>query len=101
MPAPSQARVEAVKPPSPKRRIKPEYPKGARERREEGDVELVLSVNAEGMVVNVEVGAACDFAELVAAAVSAARKARFEPARQGGKAVPGRVRITLRFRLKE
>ena len=100
-PAPSQARVDAVKPPSPRRRIKPEYPKGARERREEGDVTLILNVNAEGAVVKVEVGESCGFSELEAAAVAAARKARFEPARQGGKAVPGRVRITLRFRLKD
>ena len=101
MPAPSQARVEAVKPPSPKRRIKPEYPKGARERREEGDVTLELRVDAQGAVEDVKILASCGFAELEAAAVAAVRKARFAPARQGGRAVPAPARITLRFRLKE
>lgn len=100
-PAPSQARVEAVKPPSPRRRIKPEYPKGARERREEGDVTLILNVNADGAVVKVEVGESCGFSELEAAAVAAARKARFEPARQGGKTVPAPVRLKFQFKLTE
>ena len=101
LPAPSQARVEAVKPPAPRRRIKPDYPKGARERREEGDVTLELRVDAEGMVEDVKVFSSCGFAELEAAAVVAVRKARFAPARQGGRAVPASARITLRFRLKE
>ena len=101
-PAPSQAKVEVVEPPSPKSRIKkPEYPKGARERREEGEVILILSVNAEGVVVKVEIVESCGFSELEAAAVAVARKARFKPARQGGKAVPGRVRLPIQFKLKD
>jgi len=99
-PAPSQARVDAVKPPSPMRRIKPDYPRGARERREEGDVTLELGISAEGTVDSVKIVSSCGFAELEAAAVAAARKARFNPARQGGKAIPHSARMTLQFRLK-
>ena len=99
MSAPSQARVEAVKPPVAKSRIKPEYPKGARERREEGNVTLELRVDAEGVVEDVRISASCGFAELEAAAVAAVRKARFKPARQGDKAVSAAVRLTIQFKL--
>jgi protein TonB len=82
------------------RRIKPDYPRGARERREEGDVTLELGISAEGTVDSVKIVSSCGFAELEAAAVAAAKKARFNPARQGGKAIPHSARITLQFRLK-
>ena len=100
-PAPLQARVEADRPPSPLRRIKPEYPKGARERREEGDVTLELDIGASGVVENVRVTASCGFTELEQAAVRAVKRARFAPARRGSTAVPATVMLTLTFRLKE
>lgn len=100
-PAPSQARVAVDKPPAPRRRIKPEYPKGARQRGEEGNVTLELDVSADGTVDDVRVVASCGFAELEQAAIHAVKHARFTPARRGSAAVPATARLTLTFRLKE
>lgn len=100
-PAPSQARVTVDKPPSPRRRIKPEYPKGARQRGEEGDVTLELDVSADGTVDDVRVVASCGFAELERAAIQSVKRARFTPARRGTENVPASARITLTFRLKD
>ena len=100
-PAPSQARVAVDKPPSPRRRIKPEYPKGARQRGEEGDVTLELDVSADGMVDDVRIVASCGFAELEQAAMQAVKRARFVPARRGSANVQSTARLTLTFRLKD
>lgn len=100
-PAPSQARIAVDKPPAPRRRIKPEYPKGARQRGEEGNVTLELDVSADGTVDDVRVVASCGFAELEQAAIQAVKHARFTPARRGSAAVPATARLTLTFRLKE
>lgn len=97
--APRQAHVDA--PPALKKTIRPDYPRGCRTRGEEGDVQLEIAVDAQGGVTAVNVVSACPFAELNEAAVKAARKARFTPARQGRKAVPCSARITLTFRLKD
>ena len=100
-PAPSQARVAVDKPPSPRRRIRPEYPKGARQRREEGDVTLDLAISADGTVDGVEIVASCGFPELEQAAIQAVKHARFTPARRGSTNVPSTARLTLTFRLKD
>lgn len=97
--APVQARVDA--PPTPWKPIKPRYPEGARRRGEQGDVVLELAVDARGGVADVKVVGGCGFAELERAAVSAARRARFRPARRGGATVPSSARLTLTFRLRE
>lgn len=97
--APVQARVDA--PPNPRKPIKPRYPEGARRRGEQGDVVLELAVDARGGVADVKVVGGCGFAELERAAVSAARRARFRPARRGGATVPSSARLTLTFRLRE
>ena len=100
-PAPSQARVAVDKPPSPRRRIKPEYPKGARQRGEEGDVTLELDISASGTVDDVRIVKSCGFPELEQAAIQTAKRARFTPARRGSNKVPSTARITLTFRLKD
>ena len=96
-PAPEQARVDA--PPKPLKSIKPDYPKGARQRGEEGDVALELSINARGGVDSVTVVASSGFPELDAAALHAATKARFVPAKVGKNAISSVARITISFRL--
>ena len=96
--APRQARLDA--PPKPKRNIKPDYPKGARQRGEQGDVVLEIRVNAEGMVDGVKVAVSSGFAELDEAAIKAARTARFSPARSGHDAVASTARLTLSFKLR-
>ena len=96
--APRQARLDA--PPKPKRNIKPDYPKGARQRGEQGDVVLEIRVNAEGTVDGVKVAVSSGFAELDEAAIKAARTARFSPARSGHDAVASTARLKLQFKLK-
>ena len=97
-PAPRQARLDA--PPHPKRNIRPDYPKGARQRGEQGDVILEIRVNAEGAVDHVKVAVSSGFAELDEAAVKAARTAKFSPARSGHDPVASTVRLKLQFKLR-
>ena len=98
MAAPRQARIDA--PPRPKRNIKPEYPKGARQRGEQGDVVLEIRVNAEGLVDDVKVAESSGFAELDEAAVRAAKAAKFSPARSGHAPVVSTARLKLQFKLR-
>ena len=94
----SQARVDA--PPRPRRAIRPEYPKGARLRGEQGNVILEIEIGADGVCVAAKVAVSCGFAELDAAAVKAALAARFVPAKAGNSPVSAVARLTLSFRLK-
>ena len=96
--APKQAKIDA--PPKPHKAIKPDYPKGARQRGEQGDVVLEIRVNAAGIVDRVDVVSPSGFSELDEAAVRAARAARFTPAKSGGSAVASTARLTLTFKLK-
>lgn len=96
--APRQARVDA--PPRPRRSIRPDYPKGARQRGEQGDVTLEIRVNAAGAVDRVTVVVPSGFADLDAAAVKAAKAAKFTPAKSGREAVASTARLTLSFKLK-
>lgn len=93
-----QARVDA--PPRPRRAIRPEYPKGARLRGEQGNVILEIEIGADGVCVAAKVAVSCGFAELDAAAVKAALAARFIPAKAGNSPVSSVARLTLSFRLK-
>ena len=94
----TKARVDA--PPRPRRTIKPEYPKGARQRGEQGTVVLEIEIGADGVCVAARVAVSCGFAELDAAAVKAALAARFVPAKAGDSPVASSARLTLSFRLK-
>ena len=96
--APRQARLDA--PPRPKRNIRPDYPKGARQRGEQGDVVLEIRVNVEGTVDDVKVATSSGFAELDEAAIRAARAAKFSPARSGRDPVASTARLKLQFKLK-
>ena len=96
--APRQARLDA--PPKPKRNIRPDYPKGARQRGEQGDVVLEIRVNAEGTVDDVKVATSSGFAELDEAAIRAAKAAKFSPARSGHDPVASTARLKLQFKLK-
>ena len=93
--APKQAKIDA--PPKPHKAIKPDYPKGARQRGEQGDVVLEIRVNAAGIVDRVDVVSPSGFSELDEAAV---RAARFTPAKSRGSAVASTARLTLTFKLK-
>jgi protein TonB len=95
--APKQAAIDA--PPKLLKTIKPDYPKGARQRGEEGDVVLELAINARGGVDSVTVAASCGFPELDAAAARAASRAHFTPAKAGRTAIPSTARLTITFKL--
>ena len=96
--APKQAKIDA--PPKPHKTIKPDYPKGARQRGEQGEVILEIRVNAAGIVDHVDIVSSCGFPELDEAAVRAARTARFTPAKSGGSPVASTARLKLDFKLK-
>ena len=96
--APKQAKIDA--PPKPRKTIRPDYPKGARQRGEQGDVVLEIRVNAAGIVDRVDIVSPSGFPELDEAAVRAARTARFTPAKSGGSPVASTARLTLNFKLK-
>lgn len=97
-PAPRQAHVDA--PPSPRRSIRPDYPRGSRQRGEQGDVVVEIHVTAEGLVDAVKVAVSSGYPELDAAAVKAVSAAKFSPARSGESAIDSVARLTLTFRLK-
>lgn len=97
-PAPRQARIDA--PPVPKRNIRPEYPKGARRRGEQGDVVMEIAIDESGTVTSVRVLSSSGSAELDEAAVKAVKSAGFVPARSGRENVASTARLTLTFRLK-
>lgn len=97
-PQPRQARVDA--PPRPKRAIRPDYPKGSRQRGEQGDVVVEMMVNPQGEVDEATVVSSSGFVELDEAALRAVRFAKFTPARSGGETVASIARITLAFKLK-
>ena len=87
-------------PPKPKQTIKPEYPFSSRERGEEGDVALAISINENGGVDGVVVQKSSGFSELDDAAVRAVKSAMFDPAKSGNKPVASVARLTLSFKLR-
>jgi protein TonB len=97
-PAAEQAQV--VSPARLKQSIKPEYPRQARRRGEEGKVRLSVAVDVNGFVTGVSVALSSGFESLDAAAVKAVRAARFLPARSNDEPVGSNVSLTLVFRLR-
>jgi periplasmic protein TonB len=76
----------------------PEYPFAARRMNKEGDVLLRLTIDEKGKLLDAEVvrGAEFGFTE---AALEAARKSSYDPARRNGIAVKSRALWPFRFRL--
>lgn len=95
--APRQAKIEA--PPKPTKAIRPDYPDGARRRGEEGEVRLEIEVDEEGGVARAKVTGGCGYRELEEAALKAVRRARFTPAKSGGRPVASSASLTVTFRL--
>lgn len=71
------------------------YPDEARRRGLHGVVELLVTVDADGAVVAVEVVEGHEL--LVPAASAAARELRYEPARDDGAPIQATVPLTIRF----
>lgn len=80
-------------------RIVPQYPPAARMRREEGRVMLKLTIDEKGTLMNVEVveSTGADFAD---AAVDAAKRSRFTPARRNNAPILSVALLPIRFTLR-
>jgi TonB family protein len=81
-------------------RVRPEYPKYAREAKKEGTVLLCLTINERGKLMSVEVvkPAGSGFDE---EAVRCVKASRFSPAKKNGKPVMCRAYLPFRFVLKK
>ncbi len=86
--------VEMLKLPAPK------YPSLSRKRGEEGVVWLRVEVLVDGSVGEITVLENAGFDRLTAAAITAARAGRFNPATRDGRPIRATVRIPFRFELR-
>jgi protein TonB len=89
---------------TPARRLtdeKPEYPQELRARGVEGDVELQVELDAQGLITRATVVTSSGFPAFDASAVASARRATYEAAKLNGVAVAQVLRFTVRFRLRQ
>jgi TonB family protein len=84
-----------------KREVKPRYPETLKSQSIEGDVVVMVSLDATGKVAAVKIVKAAAQPELNESAKQAALQEEFEPARKNGEAVPTSITFTYRFRLEE
>ena len=80
------------------REVDPVYPEDAYWAKLEGQVDMLLSIDAEGRVVDVKVIKATDKI-FIGSAVFAARNYRFEPQKIDGVPQPSKVQLSLCFSL--
>ncbi|KRG64629.1 energy transducer TonB, partial [Stenotrophomonas terrae] len=77
----------------------PRYPPAAFRAGIQGEVILIIDVDASGNVTNVSVEKSSRNRDLDRAAMEAARKWKFNPAQSGGSKAAGRVRVPVNFAL--
>jgi len=77
-----------------------EYPEVARMAKMQGLAVVTAYVDKTGKVVKTEILSDGGFEGFGTAAAEVIRKCEFEPAQQGGRAVPVRVNIPIRFKLR-
>ena len=77
----------------------PRYPPAAFRAGIQGEVILIIDVDANGNVTNVSVEKSSRNRDLDRAAMEAARKWKFNPAQSGGTKAAGRVRVPVNFAL--
>jgi protein TonB len=80
---------------------KPEYPATSADNCEEGSTKMKLSIDEKGHVVDVQLVTSSGFPALDNAALVAARKWRFSPARTGGKPVASEKVMVLKWELRD
>ncbi len=81
--------------------VKPEYPPLYRAQSLEGQVVVEVDIAATGAVTEVRIIGPSKHDEFNLAALQAAKKERFSPARRGGKAIAYRLSFSYRFRLSD
>jgi protein TonB len=79
----------------------PRYPWISRQRGEQGRVIVTVTVSAKGHPREVGIKRSSGYRRLDEAAVAAVRKWRFVPAKRRGRAVAGRARVPVTFRLTD
>lgn len=79
----------------------PKYPLMSRKRREEGEVQLRVRVDAQGHPETVQIQVSSGHPRLDQAASSAVKQWRFVPARQGGLNVAAWVVVPIQFNLEK
>jgi TonB family protein len=98
-PAPDRRTAPAIvgyEPPMIKRRVEPDYPTEARQAEIYGDVIVEVDIDEEGTITHAK--AVSGPYQLRQAAVDAARKSKFDPARSNGRPVSEKTRILYRFK---
>ena len=78
----------------------PRYPVQARRRGLQGEVVLEVQILANGQPGEIDIVAGSGHALLDQAALAALRDWRFQPARQGGRAVSATLHVPVRFELR-
>ena len=97
--APIETRFGQTNAPSFIHREIPIYPPLARRRGKEGRVVLTLLIDQTGKVQKIDVTEPAGFG-LTEAAIDAVKKSTFAPAHVGGKKVPSRAVLPIRFKLE-
>ncbi|MCR6495081.1 energy transducer TonB [Thermomonas sp. S9] len=77
----------------------PRYPPEEMRRQIQGTAVLIISIDASGNVLDIEVERSSGNRNLDRAAMQAARKWRFNPEIKNGQKVASRVRVPVEFKL--
>ena len=93
--------VEVDQQPRVLRKVEPKYPEAARRAQREGVVELEFTVGVDGRATDIKVSKSAGGFGFDDAAIDAVKKWRFTPAKRGNESVPQRVKIPIRFSLKD
>ncbi len=96
--APRQAKLDA--PPSPRKKIRPEYPESSRRRGEQGEVLVEMRIDAKGLVEQARIVQSSGFPKLDEAALRAVKSAQFNPAKSQGDSVASTARLKLQFEIR-
>ncbi|BBO16085.1 conserved hypothetical protein [Candidatus Brocadia pituitae] len=98
---PSQGTTGTKNTPGYSRNQPPEYPRLAKQMRQEGLVILRVEMDQKGMPVQVEIAQSSGYPLLDQAALKAVKRWRFQPGRIGDSPVKSVVAIPVRFRLED
>ncbi|MEL7367375.1 MAG: energy transducer TonB [Myxococcota bacterium] len=96
---PGRGRGKVAAPTAKGGRIKPEFPPLLRKQNIEANVTVEVRIDEKGKVMSARVLDGSRFKEFEKSALAAARKQRWNPAKQGNKAIPYTITYTYFFRI--